>query len=409
MKYALLVGDGMADFALSQLDGKTPLDYARTPHMDSIAAVGQIGRVITVPEGLPAGSDVANMALMGYDPQVYYSGRAPIEAASMGIVLGPDATAFRCNLVTLANDTMADYSAGHIDTESARELIESLGRELNIPGGALYPGISYRHLFVYTGFDTTDLLTTPPHDISGQPFMPHVPTGGQGGQLVSLMKQAREILAHAPANKRRVAQGLLPATDIWLWGQGHSMTFPSMADRFGSSGTVVSAVDLVKGLGVLAGLGVAAVDGATGYLGTNYAGKVKTAFDALDTQDFVYVHVEAPDETSHEGSLDKKIQAIEEFDEHVVGPFVQRARERGDWRILVAPDHATPVETRTHHAMPVPFCVCGPGIESGNSMCYCESVTRGEVPYAAVNLFVEFMRGSFDKQERLSITPVCPD
>lgn len=394
MKYALLVGDGMADFAIDELGGRTPLEAAHTPHMDRIAREGMLGRVRTVPDGMAPGSDVANLALMGYDPRRYYRGRAPIEAASMGVTLAETDVAFRCNLVTLDGETMADYSAGHIETEDAHALITELRAALDNDTTRLYPGISYRHLLVASGIDDTGLWTTPPHDILGQPWKKHLPQGAAAEHVRGLMERARGVLANADVNARRVSQGKSPATDIWLWGQGRPVSLPSMAERYGLSGSVISAVDLVRGLGKLAGLTVRIVEGATGYLGTNYAGKVDAAAQALQNEDFVYVHVEAPDETAHEGSLSKKMQAIEEFDRHVVGEILRLADERGDVRVLVAPDHATPIALRTHHEMPVPVAVRGPGIAAGNAGGYSERAAADTGIVDGVTMFDRFIRGT---------------
>jgi 2,3-bisphosphoglycerate-independent phosphoglycerate mutase len=395
MKYLFLVGDGMADLPLAKLGGRTPLEAARTPAMDAVAAAGVVGRVATVPQGLPPGSDVANLALMGYDPARYYRGRAPIEAASLGVPLAPDEVALRCNLVTLADGLMADYSAGHIDTADARDIISELKAALDAPDLRLYPGVSYRHLAVVKGVDDRALTTTPPHDISGKPWGEHLPTGPGSPRLVAAMETARVVLAGSVVNARRHGQGKGLATDIWLWGQGRAVPLPTLKARYGLSGSVVSAVDLVKGLGLLAGLTVRAVAGATGYLGTNYAGKMAAAALALASEDFVYLHVEAPDETSHEGDLAKKIQAIEEFDRHIVAESLALRSAHRDLRILVAPDHATPVSTRTHASGAVPFAVCGSGIARGAVTTYSEKSSAGAVALSGEQLFEAFIRGSF--------------
>jgi 2,3-bisphosphoglycerate-independent phosphoglycerate mutase len=394
--YALLVGDGMADLPIPQLDNKTPLEYARTPNMDRIAALGRVGRVLTVPDGLAPGSDVANMSLLGYDPAAFYSGRAPIEAASLGIPLAPGDTAFRCNLVTLRDGLMDDYSAGHIETEDARAIIEELQGVLASDRVRLHPGVSYRHLLVIRDLEEGRLDCTPPHDISGRPFEPHLPKGAGAALVCNLMERAREALRASPTNAKRRASGKKPATDIWLWGQGRSIALPTLAERYGLSGSVISAVDLVRGLGVLGGMKVRRVQGATGYLGTNYAGKVSAAREALSSENFVFLHVEAPDETSHEGSLEKKIQAIEEFDANVVGEMLRLLADMPGLRIMVAPDHATPVSTKTHHSMPVPFAVCGEGVNAGDALTYCErSAEHATRLHTGASLFNEFIRGDF--------------
>jgi 2,3-bisphosphoglycerate-independent phosphoglycerate mutase len=390
-KYAILVGDGMADFPVPELDGKTPLEYAQTPCMDSVAANGTIGRAATIPAGLSPGSDVANLSLMGYDPVRFYSGRAPIEAASMGIKLSPSDTAFRCNLVTISSGRMTDYSAGHIETEKAREIIMLLKSRLDGASVNFYPGVSYRHLLVINDFPS-GCICTPPHDISGQEIAAHFPKGPGSDRLRELMEKARTILGESPVNKERKTRKVPEATDIWLWGHGRAITLPTLRERYGLSGSVISAVDLVRGLGVLAGLRVRLVKGATGYLGTNYSGKVAAARSALADEDFVFLHVEAPDETSHEGSLQKKIQAIEEFDKHVVGEMLKFQKETPVLRILVAPDHATPVSMKTHHAAPVPYAACGPGIRSEKIFSYCERAARERPAYTGPEVFDRFIK-----------------
>jgi 2,3-bisphosphoglycerate-independent phosphoglycerate mutase len=390
MKYAFLVGDGMADRPVAELGGRTPLEAAATPNMDEVVAKGRLGRVRTVPEGLPPGSDVANMSLLGYDAAAHFQGRGPIEAASLGVALAPNETAFRCNLVTLEGGLMADYSAGHIGTEESRLLVLDLEAALGRPGVRFHPGVSYRHLTVMADFPD-GLDCTPPHDISGQPWEPHLPRGAGREAVLELMEGARRVLAGHPVNARRAAAGKKSATDIWLWGQGRALTLATLKERYGLTGSVISAVDLVRGLGVLAGLEVRLVEGATGYLGTNYAGKVAAAKAALETEDFVYLHVEAPDEMGHEGRADRKVQAIEEFDRFVVGEMLRWAEARGDVRVVVATDHETPVAIKTHAAGPVPYAVCGPGIAAGVAKVFNESAAAGlpvESPAAAFDRLI---------------------
>jgi 2,3-bisphosphoglycerate-independent phosphoglycerate mutase len=395
-KYAILVGDGMADYPIPELDGRTPLAYASTPHMDAIAANGRIGLVDTLPSGLPLGSDVANLSLFGYDPVRFYGGRAPIEAASMGLKIDGGDTAFRCNLVTISHNRMADYSAGHIETSIAHRLIAELQDGLVSTGTRLYPGVSYRHLIVIHGFPE-GTLCTPPHDITGREITPYLPKGTGAEEILHLMAGARAILADSPVNRGLRESGKTPATDIWLWGQGKSISLPSLQSRFGISGSVISAVDLVRGLGILAGLTARMVEGATGYLGTNYAGKVAAAAAALREEDFVYLHVEAPDEMGHEGSVSKKIQAIEEFDRHVVGPMREIQQSTESLRLLVAPDHATPISLKTHASGPVPFAACGKGVRTNGARVYCEDAAQklgGEVLDGPA-LFERFITGTF--------------
>ena len=364
MKLVILLGDGMADHPIDALDGKTPLEAAETPNMDRIARAGRGGLATTVPAGMPPGSDVANLAVMGYDPERYYSGRAPLEAAAMGVALGPDDVAFRCNLVNvdLEKGIMVDYSAGHISSEEGHELITSLSKAQS--DARLYPGVSYRNLLVQEKNDGLAADCTPPHDITGQPIAGHLPKGEGSEILRELMASSVPILASHPVNLRRAAQGKRPANMIWLWGQGKAPSMPRFREMWGIEGAVISAVDLLKGMGVYAGLEVIDVSGATGVLDTNYEGKVAACLDALDRVDFVYLHVEAPDEMGHDGLLDKKIEAIRRFDRRIVGPVLAGLEKSGfDWRVLVLPDHPTPIALRTHTSEPVPFAMMGSGIE----------------------------------------------
>jgi 2,3-bisphosphoglycerate-independent phosphoglycerate mutase len=358
-KHIILVGDGMGDYPLAELDGKTPLEAARTPCMDQLAGCGRLGMVKTIPADMEPGSDVANMSLLGYDPVQYHTGRAPLEAASLGVSLKPQDVAFRCNLVTLENDAagvvrMKDYSAGHISTLEARELVASLQELVRQTSLSLYPGVSYRHLLVWSG-GRTNLLTTPPHDISGEPVAAYQEVYHKEPLILSFMERAVVLLADHPVNRARMAAGKSPANAVWLWGQGKSPRMPTLKERFGLSGAMISAVDLLKGLGIYAGLDKIDIPGATGYLDTNYDGKVDAAMQALEAGNFVYVHIEAPDEAGHEGSLQKKLEAIEAFDARVVCPVVKRAARFPKVKLLVITDHLTPISRRTHVTDPVPF------------------------------------------------------
>jgi 2,3-bisphosphoglycerate-independent phosphoglycerate mutase len=361
MKYIVLLGDGMSDYPLENQNGKTPLQLSRIPNMDSLAQKGEMGLARTIPEGMPPGSDVANLSVMGYDPKVYYSGRAPIEAASMGVDLGANDIAFRCNLVTLMQEgsavKMHDYSAGHISTEEARHIIQVLQAELGSSVITFYPGVSYRHLMVWRQGEH-QLSTTPPHDITGKVIEPYLPQGEGSSTIIEIMQRAREILAGLQNKAEGIDQGPIQANSIWLWGQGKSIKIPTLRQKYGLSGAVISAVDLVKGLGVCAGLTPIAVAGATGYLDTNYEGKANAALDALETSDFVYLHVEAPDEASHKGNLAEKIRAIEDFDTRVVKVILEGLEKRfSHYRVMVLPDHPTPIATKTHAPDPVPFVI----------------------------------------------------
>jgi 2,3-bisphosphoglycerate-independent phosphoglycerate mutase len=359
MKYAILLGDGMADQPLAALGQKTPLEYARTPNMDRISAEGTLGLVDTIPSGFTPGSDVANLAILGYDPHICYTGRGPLEAANMGITLAPDEIAFRCNLVTLGdnrNPIMEDFTAGHITTKEATRFITDLDRGIGSERFRFHSGVGYRHLLVWKGREA-DLTTTPPHDIIGQAFEPHFPSGPGVEELIHLIQQSREFLENHPINRERCSAGKRPATSIWPWGQGRAPRIQRITERFNLRGGMISAVDLLNGIGVYAGLDVISVPGATGYIDTNYVGKALTALTALAKLDLIFIHVEAPDEMGHEGNLEGKIKAIEDFDEKVVGTILREIPTFGDYRIAVLSDHPTPIFLRTHTADPSPIAV----------------------------------------------------
>ena len=362
MKYIVLLGDGMPDERIEALGGKTPLEYAATPVMDSMAKRGRLGLAQTIPPGYPPGSDVANLSVFGYDPRTCYTGRSPLEAASMGVALGKDDVAFRLNLVNLRRENgktfMGDYSAGHITTEEGSELVETLGKELGGGEFEFYPGVSYRHLLVWrNGREKLEL--TPPHDISGKCSDDYLPKGDGAEILLRLMGRSQEILSHHALFRKRLETGKVPANSIWLWGHGKAPRMDTYREKFGLSGAVISAVDLVRGIGVYAGLEIIKVPGATGYLDTNYQGKAEAALAALGRLDFVYLHVEAPDESSHSGSIENKIRAIEDFDAKIVGPVCEGMRKFGEYRILCTPDHPTPIRLMTHTSDPVPFIIYG--------------------------------------------------
>lgn len=379
MKYVILVPDGMADEPVAQLNGKTPLQAANTPNMDYLAQNGYCGQVQTIPDGLPPGSDIGNLSLMGYDPLTNFSGRACLEAANMGIMLDVDEVAFRCNLVTVVDGKMVDYSAGHITTEEAKILIEDLERAISWPDVRFYAGKSYRHIMVSKTISVERLLkvrTTPPHDILNQPIKDHLPAGPQSEILLSLMEKAKNFLELHQINKIRQENDEQPANHIWLWGQGSHPELPSFKKMHQLSGSVISAVDLVNGIGRLAGLEVVTVPGANGYYDTNYKGKAEFALDSLKRHDFVYVHVEAPDEAGHNGDLKAKMQCIERFDQEVVGTILNYFG-KGQARILVAPDHPTPVAKRCHTRAAVPFVMFGPGISPNGTGEYSEAAASG--------------------------------
>lgn len=360
-KYAIIVPDGAADEPLERFGGKTPLEAAETPNMDRISTEGRQGLVRTVPEGCEPGSDVAQMSLLGYDPLRYYTGRAPIEAAARGIRLGLDDWVFRCNLVTIADGAMADHSAGHISSEEAGSLIEQLQSHISDERIRLHAGVSYRHLMVFKGMEF-DVRSYPPHDHIGKPVDKILPRGKGADLLIQLMNQSQQLFAGHDINKVRQDLGENQVSSIWLWGQGKQARLDSFRKRFGLKGAAITAVDLVRGLAKLVGFDLIEVPGATGFTDTNYEGKGLAAVEAMANYDLVFVHVEAPDEASHEGNAEAKKTAIEQVDKHVVGPILQALEGSEDWRILVLPDHPTPVHNGAHSAAPVPFAMAGTGI-----------------------------------------------
>ena len=358
MKYIILLGDGMADYPIPELNNQTPLQAAQTRWMDTIARRGTLGMVQTIPAGLVPGRDIANLNILGYDPTRYLTGRAVYEAASSGVKLDFHDVAFRCNLVTLketdGSTIMEDYSAGHITTPEGSAIISELDRKLGSDTIRFYPGISYRHLMVWKS-GSVDIETTPPHDISGQNVSPYLPQGDESMKIRHLMTDARGILAESLTNKGRIAAAKPPANAIWLWGQGRPINLPSFRDKYFLTGSVISAVDLIKGIGISAGLTSVTVPGATGYLDTNYLGKAEYALKELKDKDFVFLHVEAPDEASHSGDLKSKIQAIEDFDTKVVRTVLEGIEQFGEYKVMVLPDHRTPISKKTHTSEPVPF------------------------------------------------------
>lgn len=388
MKYAIVIPDGCADEPQASLGGKTPLQAARTPNMDRLARAGIVGRSDNVPRPLTPASDVATLSLFGYDPLLVYTGRAPLETAAMGIPLGPNDWAIRCNLVHIANETMRDFTAGHITSEEGRPLIEAIQSALGGPlpptesgsRGRLefHPGVSYRNILVYRGEGASPFSaatrTQPPHDVPDQPIADHLPRGPGSDMLRDLMQRSRGVLGEHPVNRARVAAGKKPATQIWLWGQGKAPSLKPFAEVYGLRGAIISAVDLVRGVGVLLGWQRIDVPGTTGYLDTDYAAKGRYAVAALRDYDLVCVHIEAPDEASHEGKTDEKVKALERIDEHVVGPLLEALPRHGDWRLLVSPDHRTTLRTRAHAYGAVPFVIAGTGITSHGQASYDEEV-----------------------------------
>ncbi len=387
MKYIILLGDGMADRPHKDLGGRTCLQAARTPNLDQLATLGRVGVVRTVPEGFPPGSDVANLSVLGYDPRSCYTGRSPLEAASIGVSLTPEDVAFRCNLVTLRvtggrssvrdgcrKAVMEDFSAGHISTEEARTLIEEIGEKLGTEFIRFYPGVSYRHLMVWRG-GKERIECTPPHDIQDKEIQDYLPRGEGDDVINELMEASFGILSNHPLNKGRIERGRRAANSIWLWGQGRRPSMQTFREKYGLEGAVISAVDLTKGIGIYAGFDVINVPGATGWIDTNYVGKAEHALFALKSKDIVYLHVEAPDEAGHTGDVQNKIKAIEDFDEFIVGNVMHGMKQFDEYRILVLPDHPTPLELRTHSSEPVPFAIYDNRAErSGEVITYDERI-----------------------------------
>ncbi len=368
-KYAIIIPDGAADDPLPQLGGLTPLQAARTPHMDWVAAHGRVGTARTVPEGFESGSDVATMSLLGYDPAVYHTGRAPLEAAAQRIPLTPADWVFRLNLVTVDHGVMRDHSSGGISDAEARTLLADLAADAALAGFEYVPGVSYRNLLVYRGTQNFDLKTKPPHEIPNEQTGPYLPTGLGADALRWIIDRSKRVFADHPVNAARIAKGQNPATQAWLWGQGHAPSLPTFRERFGvASGCMITGVDLLRGLAVLLGWDVHEVDGMTSFHDTNYVGQGVDTAAMLDRHDLVLSHVEAPDEASHQADWQTKVAAIEHIDEHVVGPVLAKLRTFPSWRLLVLPDHPTNIATRKHGYAPTPFAIAGTGVEpSGRS------------------------------------------
>ncbi|HLJ93781.1 MAG TPA: cofactor-independent phosphoglycerate mutase [Gemmataceae bacterium] len=391
MKYAIVIPDGCADEPQATLGGKTPLQAAFKPHMDRIARTGVVGRTNNVPATLTPASDVATLSLFGYDPLKVYTGRAPLEAAAMGVHLGSNDWAIRCNLVTVEEGAMRDFTAGHISSAEGKVLLDALQ---HAQGGPIHidepmhlaaelefrPGVSYRNLLAYRSADpapfTDETKTQPPHDIPDRPIADYLPRGPGGWLLQRLMLASRDVFADHPINQARRTRGQRPATQVWLWGQGRAPQLQPFADRYGKRGAIISGVDLVRGVGILLGWKRIDVAGVTDYLDNDYASQGRAAVAALQDHDLVCAHIEAPDEASHEGHVDAKVKALEEIDRHIVGPLLEALPAYGAWRILVSPDHRTPVRTRAHAHGAVPFALAGTGITAMGQPAYDEVVAE---------------------------------
>ncbi|MGE5554666.1 MAG: cofactor-independent phosphoglycerate mutase [Methanocella sp.] len=382
MKYILVVGDGMSDYPIPELGNKTPLQAANKPNMDAIAAKGKSGLIKTVPDECVPGSETAICSVLGYDPRIYNTGRGPLEAPARGIELGPNDAAFRCNIITEKNGAIADYSAGHITTEEAVQLIESLKKAFDKPGQIeFYSGLDYRHFLIMRNFSNPEQIKcTPPHDARGiavKEVLPKakVPEAEPNAQLlIDLITKSRDILKDHPINIAREMCDQLPGNLIWLWGGGKKPSMPTLKEKYGISAAAISAVDLVKGIGTYAGMQIINVEGATGLADTNYEGKADAALEALKTNDLVFVHIEAPDEAGHVGDYELKVKAIEDLDQRCIGRIVRGMTE--PYAIAILPDHPTPVKTRTHARDPVPFVIAAPNLKSDEQKTYDEFAAK---------------------------------
>ena len=364
MKYIVLLCDGMADYPLKELGDKTPMEAANKPAMERLAKTAEIGLAKTIPDGMKPGSDVANLSVMGYDPAKYYTGRSPLEAANMGIALDDCDVAIRCNLVTLSDEenfedkTMVDYCAGDISSKEAAEIIKSVNEALSNEKYRFYPGVSYRHCLVWSNGTTELGNMTPPHDISGRVIGEYLSSSENAKELIAMMKESYDFLMQHPVNKKRISEGKHPANSIWLWGEGKKPALPSFYETFGKKGAIISAVDLLKGIAKCAGMAAPEVEGATGYIDTNFEGKARAAVEELKNGcDLVYIHFEAPDECGHRNEPENKVKSIEMIDSRVLPIVLDALKEYDDYKIMVLPDHPTPIVTGTHASDPVPFMI----------------------------------------------------
>ena len=400
MKYIVVLYDGMADYPVPALNGKTPMECAKKPVLDRLARFGEIGTVKTVADGLKPGSDIANMSVLGYNPKECYTGRSPLEAVSIGVDMLPSDIIFRCNLVTLSDEekyedkTMVDYSAGDISTEDASEIIKSVQEHFGNDIFAFYSGVAYRHCLVWHE-GTLDLgKMTPPHDISGKVIGEYLSDSENAKELIAMMKESYDFLMDHPVNKRRIAEGKRPANSIWLWGEGTKPSLPDFKEKFGVNGSIISAVDLLKGIAKCAGMASPDVEGATGYIDTNFEGKAECAIEELKTKDFVYIHIEAPDECGHRNEPENKVKSIEIIDEKVLSKLIPALDEYDDYKIMVLPDHPTPIVTMTHAGDAVPFMIYQKSKEKDNGIeAFTESTAKEtgnfiEIGYSLMNKFI---------------------
>lgn len=400
MKYIVVLYDGMADYPVPALNGKTPMECAKKPILDRLARFGEIGTVKTVADGFKPGSDIANMSVLGYNPKECYTGRSPLEAVSIGVDMLPSDIIFRCNLVTLSDEenyedkTMVDYSAGDISTEDASQIIKSVQEHFGNDIFAFYSGVAYRHCLVWHE-GTLDLgKMTPPHDISGKVIGEHLSNSKNAKKLIAMMKESYDFLMEHPVNKRRIAEGKRPANSIWLWGEGTKPSLPDFKEKFGVNGSIISAVDLLKGIAKCAGMASPDVEGATGYIDTNFEGKAECAIEELKTKDFVYIHIEAPDECGHRNEPENKVKSIEMIDEKVLSKLIPALDEYDDYKIMVLPDHPTPIVTMTHAGDAVPFMIYqkskekDSGIDTFTENTAKETDNYIEIGYSLMNKFI---------------------
>ena len=400
MKYIVVLYDGMADYPVPALNGKTPMECAKKPILDKLARFGEVGTVKTVADGLKPGSDIANMSVLGYNPKECYTGRSPLEAVSIGVDMLPTDIIFRCNLVTLSDEenyeekTMVDYSAGDISTEDASQIIESIQEHFGNDIFAFYSGVAYRHCLVWHE-GTLDLgKMTPPHDISGKVIGEHLSKSENAKELIAMMKESYDFLMEHPVNKRRIAEGKRPANSIWLWGEGTKPSLPDFKEKFGVNGSIISAVDLLKGIAKCAGMASPDVEGATGYIDTNFEGKAECAIEELKTKDFVYIHIEAPDECGHRNEPENKVKSIEMIDEKVISRLIPALDEYDDYKIMVLPDHPTPIVTMTHAGDAVPFMIYQKSKEKDNGIeAFTENTAKDtgnyiDIGYSLMNKFI---------------------
>jgi 2,3-bisphosphoglycerate-independent phosphoglycerate mutase len=379
MKYAVILPDGAHDEPLPALGGRTPLEVASVPNMDWVAGAGRLGRAVTIPAGFTPGTDVGTLTLLGFDPHVYYTGRAPLEAAAKRLKVRADQLIFRCNFVTIADGRMSDFTAGHIEQAHANRLCQSLNDALATDGCEFHPGVSYRNILLLGLAEEVKVQCAPPHDIPDQPVADHWPRGAGAERVMQVMERARRVLADHPVNRERVAAAHHPATDIWLWGQGRPTKLEPFTERYGLRGACITAVDIIRGMAVCTGMDLIEVPGATGYIDTDYDAKGRAAIAALEQYDIVFVHVEAADEAGHLGDAREKVKALERIDEAVVGPVLQALRRHPEWRILVAADHPTPASTKAHSAVPPLFAFAGTGVEAVERRPFTEKDAAGGI------------------------------